>query len=492
MAAQQVKIYYRYGDSDQYLFDPTPLISMNTTINMTEAGSGLSKTTSITLSSYILPSGDASNDEEKFETIRVQQEELKALFSENYKRFYMVSNDADNFTTIDVYPKISNISFAEEGTWVDRCPYTVQFEYSEPCGSGNPLIKSFTEDWNFQENSNLTHTITHSVSAVGLASGYTDGFSNAKNFCLSRQFTQDTLPSGFLFFVNPYYFSDEYESRISNSSSGVYNKTKTESYSRSNSSYSITETWTMHYFPWIHEYNKQVDYGYITSLNIAISGITINGTITGLSTTTSGKMENAIRGWEGIGSESGIKDNIGWTYDDVIGPRPNTVSKTENPRNGTISYTVAWQPVNGESGIMSADFQESIQDPKFVMANMIAPFNSSGPIVQHMGTTTEGSRALKGSIRLRNYEVLQYNDKGFNNEEEYIKNICNQTLRMVYPDISVWESLPLEQRMIDRNYDVLDKSFSVSKGAYSWGAEFGLTFRKIYTYEQVLGSGLLF
>ena len=485
---KQVEIYYRYDDADEYQFVPTPLINMSSTLNQTEQGSGLSVTTNMTLNGYFIPSG-ADNDYDRFDLLRVEQDKLKDVFGENFKNFRMISND-DTSTNISVYPKINSIEFPED-MWTDKMDFSISLSYDEPASGVIGNVKSFTENWSYQENEDRTHAVTHDIAAVGLNLTGSDAFTNAKDLVVSRSISDETLPAQYAFFISPYTENDPYDDREYNIS-GIYEKTRSEMVDEIGGSYSLSERWTLHYQPWIHDVTTEYAYSYIPVLNIETSGTSINGKITGLRTAESGAWETANWGWTGL-SASGIKDWVGWENDNSLGfPRSNSKTMTENRILGTIDYSLVWEPV-GTSGVKSVEISERETDPRLLEVVLPAPFRNAGPIVQPLGTTTEGRRDIVGGISFSNYEVM--NASGLydftDGEEAFMKDVCNGVIRTQFPDIVTHEALTIEQQLADSNYGVLEKNFGYANNLHTKDATFNLSFRQIVALSGVIRTDRL-
>ena len=361
-----------YGN---YRFLPAPLMTYSVDHQYDDNDDLLFKITTYDLAGTLLfPSGD-------FTTMMDMRQQLEdALGSGN--QLFLIENDEGTPLTSG-YPFIESIVF-DEGVWVDRINYSATLTVEESLAASG-AVESFTETWGFEENEDReTISVSHSVAAVGInTDGLNNATENAKNYVLSR--VGYTNAPSFL----PAY--TEGSGALSD-----YASFRSESVNIVDHEYEIQETFVLSPYKYTHDNSATFsvdDVGVIT--------VEIEGTIQGLGRGVAA-INNARYGWTQIEptvieTASGVYLRYGGT--DELPVSPGSQSIAEDEENGTVNYSFSYEEVDQvlPSGITDFTMTKDISEPTTLYASHTIVNKADGPVVQDLGTTSEGTVTINGT-----------------------------------------------------------------------------------------------
>ena len=118
----------------------------------------------------------------------------------------------------------------------------------------------------------------------------------------------------------------------------------------------------------------------------------------------------------------------------LITSKPDSLSITRNQIIGTIGYSIAYtddQTKNTPSGIQDASITITDDKPQLLYASFPIMDRALGNVIQNIGTTTEGSYTIAGSVvGKQNYpfaSVVGYAETLINS---YLPTMSSQTIRL--------------------------------------------------------------
>lgn len=359
-----------------YQFLPAPL--MNRTVsNAFDATDSLiyQEITYSLTGTLVIPSGN-------FNTMMDARQELEDALSIENQQFLI---DWNTVPLMSGYPQVQSVSF-EEGVWVDRINYSVELieKLPAPAISG---IETYDENWSYSEDDTMrTITVEHTVSAKGFntaGSGVDNSLENAKNYVLSIV-GYDNAPAFMPAFTRGSGTLDSYESY------------RTENANEVESSYEISQTFVL----CSGSYKHTLDAGFDSDSegNITVS---LDGQVEGLGRGGSARWNNALIGWSDIKPRlikmaSGVYRRNGGTYDLTVSP--NSYSIAENQDLGIINYNYNYMDnVDAlPSGITEFEMDKDIVEPVTAYVSHVIVNKTDGPVVQDLGTSTEGTVTITG------------------------------------------------------------------------------------------------
>jgi hypothetical protein len=409
-----------YGGS---VLIPSPLIAHSVQIERDESGERELIRTTRTLTGQILTSGIG------YHFVRAKQRELENAFAQDNLEFKIIAA-ADHpclapGTAIEsgVFPNVLSIDIREDVQF-NRLDYTIVLEDEvEPSGISG-LVQSLSNNWSYAENENESVIdITHTISAQGRNTATSGAPSNALDNAITRVrglLGLVSAPSGFPYYAQP----------GSGTNTRFYEVTtsREESVNLEDASYSVTENFKLvsGLLPFRDErtvqWQKDAE-GVVT--------VSVQGTIRGYGRTNDGGDEGSARTSGGTGfanALSGFNNLIrpAWPADAIVvygryegsgtlaTSNPQSVSITQNPSNGTISYSVAYTDDPSEnlpSGISELSCTVQRTDPVVANAIIAVPFRALGPVFQRLCSTTEGSYSIQCNVTAinTNREVVDTN-----------------------------------------------------------------------------------
>ena len=380
-----VKMYY-----GNYRFLPAPLMNKSVVYSHDINKNLMSAEHTYTLTGYLLYIAGDFN-----ETMALRQELETALASGN-QQFRIDYND---IPIMSGYPVVNNVNF-DEGVWVDKIPYSIEL-YEKVSTAISSGIESYNESWNFTEDENFkTVTVEHTFSAQGVDT--TDGvgdnaLENAKNYVIAN-IGYSNAPSFLPAFCQ---------------GSGTliaYGAHRTENANTSDGLYEVTEVFTLSSGAYIHTTNSNFEYddgGNIT--------VTVEGNIQGLGR-GSVRFTNALTGWDDIktniiNTASGVYIRYGGKLE--LPTNPNSHSIAENADTGTIDYSYSYNDdiVILPSGITEFEITKDIVEPVSLYASHTIVNKTDGPVVQDLGTSSEGSVTVAGrAVKKTEYPLADLKD----------------------------------------------------------------------------------
>ena len=447
---------------------PSPLIDYSVKIERDDADNREVVRTTRTLTGTILTSGMG------YHYVRQKQRELEDAFAVDNLEFTITAT-ADHpclvvGTPIEsgVYPLVQSIDIAADVQF-NRLDYTIVLEDAVAPSGVSGLVTNLTNTWQYTENSDeCLIDITHSVSAQGINTSVSGQASNALDNARSRVsqlLGLSSAPSGFPYYVQPTSGSNVRFYEITTS--------REETVSVEDATYSVTENFKLvsGLLPFVDERTAQFQ---LDEANITT--ITLQGTVRGMGRTNDGAPAGSSRSSGGTGftnALSGFNNLVRpeWTSDAlivydryggsgtlVIG-RPQSISITQTPCNGTVGYSVTYtdNPTeNLPSGILDLSCTVQRTDPVVSNAIIAVPFNALGPIFQRLCTTSEGTYAIQCNVTAINTgnEVTNTNRAIEVAEEEMIK---------LQPNPADYVALKLTGR--NQTVDRINRSISVT---YTW------------------------
>lgn len=336
----------------------------------------------------------------RLEAILRKQEALLGLFSNDGRtlEFQPLNGNAP----LKCYPVINSINFAE-GTWYDRCQYTINCSTDriygltdgEPLGSG---IVSASENWEIQfgENEsvyNATHTIAvqgrDTYGPIGLIQA---GWRNAKDYATSLMGYDPTFARSIGVINVP-------------ASWNAYNHVRTEQTNELDGTCNIVETWVLSPSGVVEDYSGNVN----SSLDDPLITVSLDGTITGLNDRNPSDYSLTNSRWTNAsGYFQYIYGNLYTRAQTLVDPgitlnvQPLSYSVVKNPIAGTIQYS--YQYNNRPSNILPnallevINVTENYQTDEYASVPVIGRL--AGPVLQDLNTKSERSRNLSVELRV--------------------------------------------------------------------------------------------
>lgn len=387
------KNYQKSGNGD--IIGKTYNITLNGTI-VAWMGSPTSSGSFWTTSGY--PPDETLTANDRLWAIQRKQAAIRELFSDEGLQFEVQALNGMN--PVRCNPRINEISFGE-GTWYDKCEYTIQLEcdelYPDTEDSYDQYISNATEEWSVDTNDEAeslslprTYTLTHNVSAVG-KKFFDDTGAQPQ---LPWQYARDYV-LGKLGFDSTMALS----SGVSNLPSfyGGWNHSRNNSINESEGSYSVTETWVLASGSALEELN--IDQS--KSMDSALTKVSIRGNIRGLEqrnsnlSLLSSKWTNAQTKFA---EASGLAYLRAQQYSGLsnlnIDPISTTIGK--NVTQGTIDYTYEYdnRPMNLVEGALSESITISDNVGGELFASIFVLGRTRGPVLQDLGTKPGNTRTL--------------------------------------------------------------------------------------------------
>ena len=447
---------------------PSPLIAHSVQIERDDADNREVIRTTRTLTGSILTSGLS------YHFVRQKQRELEDTFAADNLEFAVTATAnhpcllAGTPIESGVFPLVQSIDIRED-IQVNRLDYTIVLEDATAPSGVSGLVTNLSNTWQYSENdSECLVDITHSVSAEGINTSVSGAPSNALDNARSRV-TQllglHAAPSGFPAYVQPGSGSDVRFYEITTS--------REETVSVEDGTYAVTENFKLvsGILPFVDERTAQFQLD-----ENQVATITLQGTVRGMGRTNDGAAAGPSRSSGGTGfvnALSGFNNLVrpDWTSDAlqvydryagsgvlVIG-RPQSVSISQTPCQGTIGYSVTYtdDPTeNLPSGIQDLSCTVQRNDPVVSNAIISVPFNALGPVFQRLCTTQEGSYAIQCNVIALNTgaEIVDTNRAIEVAEQEMIR---------LQPNPADYVALKLTGR--NQTVDRINRSINVT---YTW------------------------
>ena len=363
----------RYGD---YYFSPMPLLNYSVEYTYDSDDELLYKMTTYSLTGSLLtPTGD-------FGDMMVQKQALEdALGSGNQP--FVIMHDAVVAASGD--PIVGSVSF-DEGVWVNRVDYTAELTIKDASAStGN--VESFVETWGFTEDENRRNIIVnHTATAKGIDTAATgnNALENAKTYVLTHT-GYSTIPA----FVPAF---TEGSGTLT-----AYSSFRTENADEGEKTYEVNEEFILS--SGVYKYNQSATFDVNEDGLITVS---IEGDVTGLGRGNDVGLANATIGWGHLRDRlpttaSGVYTRYGGGK--TLNITPKSYSLGENSDAGMITYSYTFEDAVDTlpSGITDFTMTKSTQEPVKLYASHAIVNKVDGPVVQDLGTSTEGTVSLAGT-----------------------------------------------------------------------------------------------
>jgi hypothetical protein len=202
----------------------------------------------------------------------------------------------------------------------------------------------------------------------------------------------------------------------------------------------VSETFTLSSGNFVHTRTGQLSQG-----EDGINTISLDGTIRGL-----GRGDNAISrattAYNGnikpnfAADASGVYSELGGLAT-LFTNNFNTLSVTRNEFAGTVDYSVSFTDSpsdNLPSGILDLTFTVQDNEPTRLFASFVIPERTIGNVIQDIGTSTEGTFTIQGSVQGKSdfpfVSLLSFVEDRVNNNRP--QPIDYQTLRLTDKSIN--------------------------------------------------------
>ncbi len=472
-----------YGDYD---FVPVPFLQMERQVQKSEDGQIVGLLWQMTLNGDLVayPTSGIVN-------VDALQDDLEEATKDSGKHFLLT---CDATTLLSCYPRINNLSF-EAGNWVDRCKYTLAMEYDDTPSGINDYIESFSEEWTFEinreslrfnwtlpdtttENFPTEYTLNHNVTVKGKT--IYDGSGVVKP---AWEQARDFIVNNNILGINLAALVDKTEGVVGLGSGNltVYNHYRTINQGERTGNYQVTENWVL--------LDGDASYAGATedfTINLTgstedpINKVTIDGTIKGLEeisysgsaySVTNSRWDRANSYWDNVRSKlyqrcnliftNGVSDGI-ITSSRSLNPTAMNLSTGNNPKAGTISYNYEFndRPINCFPNARSEKITITENNPVDVFASIFVLGKASGPVLQDLGTVSEGTRNLSVDVVLEPITICPTS----------IANVSS--LLAPFGDVYVEGLVNLFTAELESNYDAVfisenQKTWSPRDGRYS-------------------------
>lgn len=392
---------------------PAPLVTLNKQYNRNQDGSKVGTVYNIDIKGTLLPyrgspSGnytDINNafwdlggyppdqtigdDDISFNSILRKKEAIRSLFSSDGGSLEWQPSGGQ--PVVKCNPKVISIDFTE-GSWADRCDYTIQLEANWVFINGTSdvedslsqdLIASSNETWGFEENEGRNgkqFNVTHTVSAQGIL-GFTasetklegkDAWEHARDYVNAR--INGTINSSIITSVlGP-----------GTRTAGQY--IKSTNVDKNQGNYEITERWLLSDQTSYTEQQFNVEFDKDTGEY----SVTYEGTIIGVSSDKrSGDTLNMEAARSQIPSDATAKtittNVVGILLSGKSLPTsPSTRTFALNQQNGTVTFTFKWTTSDNQTTTITEEVQytTSIDSRSNVVSftESIEPYGSTSAI----------------------------------------------------------------------------------------------------------------
>jgi len=408
-----MSLIYVKSDSIGRKIIPAPIVTLNKQFNRNQDGSKVGTVYNITLKGTLLPfrgspSGNYSSldqafhtgagypvdesfagNNEDFDSILRKQEALRWLFNEDGGSLEWQASGGQ--PVVKCNPKVISIDFTE-GSWADRCDYTIQLETNWVFINGTSdiedslsqdLIASSNETWGFEESEGRNgkqFNVTHNVTAQGIL-GFTasetkfegkDAWEHARDYVNAR--------------INGTINSSIITSVLGSGTRTAGQYVKSTNIDKNQGSYEIIERWLLSDQTSYTEQQFNVEFDKDTGEY----SVTYEGTITGVSSNKrSGDTLNMESARAQIPSDAAAKtitaNIVGILLSGKSLPAsPSTRTFALNQQNGTVTFTFKWTTSDNQTTTITEEVQytTSIDSRSNVVSftETIEPYGSTSAI----------------------------------------------------------------------------------------------------------------
>lgn len=295
--------------------------------------------------------------ETRLKSIENKQEALRALFA--IDGLWLEWQARDGSAPLKCQPRVKGINF-QEGTWFDRCDYTIELESDYLYLNGNPevdtpyhdeLISSANESWQIEDGDVAkTFKLTHTASAVGKRKFDTLGNQDGMAWEHAKEFIRNRLELGFdtISSFSPIAGQAIAGSSFLNTGSALdlstfnpYNFVRSETVDELGGSYSVNESWTLAvpssgtdvYTVGVRKFSTEPN---------TTTSVTIQGTIKGFYTTLNdydARFANAEYVWDQLKGNNLFTRANSYVPDGVILNSQAMVGSVDyNQNEGIVTY----------------------------------------------------------------------------------------------------------------------------------------------------------
>lgn len=334
-------------------------------------------------------------------------EALRGLFSTDGYSLEFQSDDGS--APMKCNPKVQSVQLSE-GTWYDRLAYSVTLTAPFISVNGQNVgedsftayIDSADESWQIETNEEpesfdlpRTYRMSHTVTAKGKRIYNPDGSLMSDAWEQARQYVVPKLgmdnarktSSGVLDLMPSY---------------NNYNHVRTESIDKLAGGYSVTETWLLASGSALESYQIVAT----SSLDTALTRVTIDGTITGLEVRNPSTMELISKKFDNAMSHftsasgyaySRASQYVASVYPSVsLNIQPITTQVTMMPTAGNISYNFEFD--DRPSNLITGARVETVTITDILPTDFAVPIfvlgRAKGPVLQNLKTSKETTRTL--------------------------------------------------------------------------------------------------
>lgn len=433
-----------YGE---YRFQPAPLMAYDQAPITDGAGTRIADRVTLSFTGSLLNLSDlASGDASAM--ISLRDDMINALSGNNreFRLLHWINSTQPSGTAIinEVYPRVEGLSFTE-GVWTNKIDYSFSLVYETNLVSGAVPVSDYSDGWSFQESEDKwLIRATHDVSAVGintsLSGNTSNAIDNAKTWVLARMGV-GTIPTGYPAFCD--------SGTMGNYRAQRY---RTERMSLTEGTYEATEDITIASGEYANSMTVQLQ-----TNEEFITTVTINGDIEGLGRFDAA-INRAVSGWNND-VQGKLPDIASHVYNELGGSgtlntsKQQSMSVTRDTYNGRIGYSVSYSDdpnLDLPSGIAEISISKQIQYPVRKMVAFEIPSRILGSIVHDIGTPTDGSISINGTIR-----------GDINTQITYLKTVAEDQVNALRPNASAYTRLWITDKSQTENIQDMTFSFNV-------------------------------
>lgn len=334
-----------------------------------------------------------------------KQQALRALLANQGRTLELAPPDGSAALTCN--PRVRDIEIPE-GPWYQTCPYTISLEADVVNGLGtddsfSSFISRASEEWTIEtDNQNLkTYRLSHSLSATGKRHFDETGSLAKQPWEYARDYVLQDRGVG----LKPAMMAAS--GVLDADSLQAFNYLRSQQVGELNGTFGATETWLC-YAPTdgIAAY-EETDVNVRHSVFENRTTVTIQGTITGLEVRDnntwelqSTKWTNAQAKWTAV--QPNLLTRAQTTSEVTLNPTPTLKTSGFNEVTGVITYSYEYdtRPVPSVPGALTQIVHVNDLNPADVFAILVVPGETTGPVLQTIGTVTERKRTINIEIQM--------------------------------------------------------------------------------------------